>query len=342
MGYIDLRSDTVTHPTKEMREAMYHAEVGDDVYRDDPTVNRLEEEAAHILGTEAALFVSSGTMGNQLGIMVYSHRGDEVIAGAESHIFTSEVGGAAVLSGANIRQMVYPNSIPVPELIEGAIRTDDIHDPPTSLICLENALANGRVVPLDVMEGVSRVAKAHNLPVHLDGARIFNAAVALGCEAKDIMRYCDSVSCCLSKGLCAPVGCVFAASREKVERARKYRKMLGGGTRQAGVLAAAALIAMTEMPKRLWEDHENARYMAQRLAELPGIEVDMTSVQVNIVFFRISRPRAALDAIPAKMRELGVLVNPEENGMMRFVTHCDVTKADVDRAIGLFAQVIGK
>ncbi|HWQ57628.1 MAG TPA: GntG family PLP-dependent aldolase [Clostridia bacterium] len=342
MGYIDLRSDTVTHPTPEMREAMYRAEVGDDVYRDDPSVNAMEEESARILGTESALFVSSGTMGNQLGIMVHTHRGDEIIAGAESHIFTSEVGGAAVLSGANIRQMIYPNSIPVPELIEGAIRTDDIHDPPTALICLENALANGRVVPLDVMKKVARVAKKHKLPVHLDGARIFNAAVSLGCEAKDIMKHVDSVSCCLSKGLCAPVGCVFAASREKVERARKYRKMLGGGTRQAGILAAAALIAIRDMPKRLWEDHENAAYMARRLAELPGIEVDLSSVQVNIVFFNIARPRAMLDAIPAKMKELGVLVNPEENGMMRFVTHYGVAKQDVDRAIDAFAQVIGK
>ena len=227
-----------------MREAMYRAEVGDDVYRDDPTVNRLEEEAAQILGTEAALFVSSGTMGNQLGIMVYTHRGDEVIAGAESHIFTSEVGGAAVLSGANIRQMVYPNSIPVPALIEGAIRTDDIHDPPTSLICLENALANGRVVPLEVMEGVSRVAKAHKLPVHLDGARIFNAAVSLGCEAKDIMRYCDSVSlpfqALRARGACSPRAARRSSARASTERC--------SAARQAGILAAAARIAITEMP----------------------------------------------------------------------------------------------
>lgn len=341
MGYIDLRSDTVTRPTPEMREAMYRAEVGDDVYRDDPTINELEREAARILGKEAALFVTSGTMGNQLGLLTQTKRGDEVIAGADCHIVMHEVGAAAVLSGVNIRQLTYPDSIPVPEQIEAHIRPDDIHEPPTALICLENALANGRVVPLEVMEKVGKIARAHNLPVHLDGARVFNAAAALGVDVREITKHVDTVSCCLSKALCAPVGSMFAGSLDKVERARKYRKMLGGGMRQAGILAAAGLLAIREMPKRLREDHENARYMAGRLAELPGVAVDLDSVQINMVFFRLKRERALIDALPDRMLEKGVLINGEELGHLRFVTHYGITREDVDRAIDAFADIIG-
>lgn len=341
MGYIDLRSDTVTRPTPEMREAMYRAEVGDDVYRDDPTINELEREAARILGKEAALFVTSGTMGNQLGLLTQTKRGDEVIAGADCHIVMHEVGAAAVLSGVNIRQLTYPDSIPVPEQIEAHIRPDDIHEPPTALICLENALANGRVVPLEVMEKVGKIARAHNLPVHLDGARVFNAAAALGVDVREITKHVDTVSCCLSKALCAPVGSMFAGRLDKVERARKYRKMLGGGMRQAGILAAAGLLAIREMPKRLREDHENARYMAGRLAELPGVAVDLDSVQINMVFFRLKRERAAIDALPDRMLEKGVLINGEELGHLRFVTHYGITREDVDRAIDAFADIIG-
>ena len=239
MRYIDLRSDTVTRPTLAMRAAMAAAEVGDDVYGDDPTVNELEALAAETLGFEAALFVTSGTMGNQLGIMSQTRRGDEIIAGANSHIFMHEVGAAAVLSGVTVRQVDYPNCIPVPAMVEAAIRPDDIHEPPTSLICLENALANGRLVPVETMAEIRRIADEHGLNVHLDGARVFNAAAALGVDVKEITRYADSVSCCLSKGLCAPVGAIFAGRAETVKRARKCRKLLGGGMRQAGILAAA-------------------------------------------------------------------------------------------------------
>lgn len=342
MSYIDLRSDTVTHPTQEMREAMYRAEVGDDVYRDDPTVNELESEAARILGKEAALFVTSGTMGNQLGLLTQTRRGDEVIAGADCHIVMHEVGAAAVLSGVNIRQLTYPNSIPVPETIESYIRPDDIHEPPTALICLENALANGRVVPLDVMERIGKIARAHHLPVHLDGARVFNAAYTLGVDVKEITKHVDTVSCCLSKGLCAPVGSVFAGSAEKVERARKYRKMLGGGMRQAGILAAAGLLALKEMPKRLGEDHENAKYMAKLLSELPGVTVDLESVQTNMVFFKLKRERVILDSLPDKMRDEGILINGEEQGELRFVTHYGISKKDVELAVKAFSNIIGK
>ncbi len=342
MGYIDLRSDTVTRPTPEMREAMYRAEVGDDVYRDDPTINELEQEAARILGKEAALFVTSGTMGNQLALLTQTNRGDEVIVGADCHIVMHEVGAAAVLSGVTLRQLTYPDSIPVPEQIEAYIRPDDIHEPQTALICVENALANGRVIPLDVMQKVGAIARAHNMPVHLDGARVFNAAVALGVDVREITKHVDTVSCCLSKGLCAPVGSVFAGSLEKVERARKYRKMLGGGMRQAGILAAAAILAIREMPNRLLEDHENAKYMAKRLAELPGVSVDLNSVQINMVFFGVKRERAAIDALPERMLEKGILINAEELGHLRFVTHYGITKKDVDQAIDAFADIIGK
>ena len=251
MNYIDLRSDTVTKPTLAMRAAMAAAEVGDDVYGDDPTVNELERLAAEMLGKEAAMFVTSGTMGNQLGIMSQTRRGDEIIAGAQSHIVMHEVGAAAVLSGVSIRQIDYPNCVPVPEMIAARIRPDDIHEPPTALICIENALANGRVVPLETMAEIRRIADANNLPIHMDGARVFNAATALGVDVKEITQYTDTLSCCLSKGLCSPVGAIFAGPKATVARARKWRKLLGGGMRQAGILAAAGIISLKDMTKRL-------------------------------------------------------------------------------------------
>lgn len=341
MRYIDLRSDTVTQPTQEMREAMFRAEVGDDVYGDDPTMNAFEAEAARILGMEAALFVSSGTMGNQLGIMSQTSRGDEIILSAQSHIFEHEVGAVAVLAGANQRQLFFEDGIYDARQIEAAIRPEgDIHLPRTALICLENALANGRVVPLDVMKDVHEVGKRHGIPIHLDGARVFNAAVALGVPVTEITKCVDTISCCLSKGLCAPVGAVLAGPRNTIDRARKYRKLLGGGMRQAGFLAAAAMIAMTEMPKRLIVDHENARYLAERLSGLHGVSVDMDAVQINMVFFRVDRPQSTLDAIAPMLLQAGVKTNPHENGLIRFVTNAGVTRDDIDKVIGLLEQAI--
>ena len=241
MAYIDLRSDTVTMPTEKMRQAMAQAEVGDDVYVDDPTVNRLEQTAAQVLGKEAALFLSSGTQSNQVAVMSWTKRGDEIIVSDSCHIYEHEVGAVAVLAGANMRTLHFEGGIPDAAMIEKAIRGVDIHFPETALICMENALSNGRVVPLSVMEQVYQVGQRHKVPVHLDGARVFNAATALGVDVKQITQYCDSVSCCLSKGLCAPVGTVLAGSREFIAKARKNRKMLGGGMRQAGVIAAPAL-----------------------------------------------------------------------------------------------------
>lgn len=340
MRYIDLRSDTVTRPTLAMRAAMAAAEVGDDVYGDDPTVNELEALAAETLGFEAALFVTSGTMGNQLGIMSQTRRGDEIIAGANSHIFMHEVGAAAVLSGVTVRQVDYPNCIPVPAMVEAAIRPDDIHEPPTSLICLENALANGRLVPVETMAEIRRIADEHGLNVHLDGARVFNAAAALGVDVKEITRYADSVSCCLSKGLCAPVGAIFAGRAETVKRARKCRKLLGGGMRQAGILAAAGILALKEMPKRLSEDHANAKRLAELLSQIDGVSIDKDSVEINMVFFKLDRSAELKAALPEKMKQHGILINPEELGEFRFVTNNDVSAKDVVFVAGTFASLL--
>ena len=340
MRYIDLRSDTVTRPTLAMRAAMAAAEVGDDVYGDDPTVNELEALAAETLGFEAALFVTSGTMGNQLGIMSQTRRGDEIIAGANSHIFMHEVGAAAVLSGVTVRQVDYPNCIPVPAMVEAAIRPDDIHEPPTSLICLENALANGRLVPVETMAEIRRIADERGLNVHLDGARVFNAAAALGVDVKEITRYADSVSCCLSKGLCAPVGAIFAGRAETVKRARKCRKLLGGGMRQAGILAAAGILALKEMPKRLSEDHANAKRLAELLSQIDGVSIDKDSVEINMVFFKLDRSAELKAALPEKMKQHGILINPEELGEFRFVTNNDVSAKDVEFAAGTFASLL--
>ena len=338
--WIDLRSDTVTQPTSEMRQSMFEAVVGDDVYGDDPTVSELERLAAETFGKEAALFVSSGTMGNQLAVMTHTRRGDEVIAGAQCHVVIHEVGAAAVLSGVSIRTIPFENGMPDAALIEAAIRADDIHEPRTSLVLMENALAGGRVVPEQTMAAVYRLAQSRGLKVHLDGARIFNAALALGVPVQQLTAHCDSVMCCLSKGLCAPVGSVLAGDAVFVERARKHRKLLGGGMRQAGFLAAAGIIALRDMPGRLQEDHDNAKHMAQRLAEIPGVTADADAVDINLVFFRLDRPATLLEELPAMMREKGIKINGFEGTEGRFVTHYGVSREDVDAAVAALAELV--
>lgn len=338
--YIDLRSDTVTQPTEEMRQAMLEAPVGDDVYMDDPTVNRLEEEGAHILGKEAALYLSSGTQSNQVAVMTWCKRGDEIIVSDGCHIYEHEVGAVAVLAGANMRTLHFEGGIPDASMIEKAIRSVDIHFPETTLICMENALSNGRVVPLSVMKEVYQVGQRHHIPVHLDGARVFNAAASLGVDVKEITQYADSVSCCLSKGLCAPIGTLLAGSREFIQRARKNRKMLGGGMRQAGVIAAPALIALTKMPARLKEDHENARYMAQKLSAMEGICCDPQSVEINMVFFTIDRPQSLRDDLPQAMLQKGVKICPEDQGHFRFVTNNDISRENIDQALAALQECL--
>jgi threonine aldolase len=334
MRSLDLRSDTVTLPTQTMREAMAQAAVGDDVYGDDPTVNALEKTAAAILGKEAALFVSSGTMGNQLGIMTQTQRGDEVIVGRDSHIFVHEVGAAAVLAGVTLNTIPFAQGMIDADLIEAAIRSQDIHEPPTRLVCIENALANGRLVPEATMRAVYAMAHRRGLAVHLDGARIFNAAVALGLPVQALTRHCDTLSCCLSKGLCAPVGSIFAGSAAVVARARKYRKMLGGGMRQCGILAAAGLIALQDMPARLAQDHANARLLAEQLQRLPEISLDRESVQINMVFCRIAKPTAWQQALPALLLAQGIKINAPEGGEFRFVTNNDISADDIMTFVG--------
>lgn len=333
---IDFRSDTVTHPTPAMREAMAKAEVGDDVYQDDPTTNRLEALAAEVLGKEAALFVPSGTMGNQLALMTHTRKGDEAIVSEQSHVFEHEVGAAAVLSSLNLYPLSFENGVYDANQIEAAINSSDIHEPPTTLICLENALANGRVVPLEVMHEIKAMADSHGIPVHLDGARIFNAAAALGVSAKEIAACVDSASCCLSKGLCAPIGSVLVGTSEFIGRARRYRKMLGGGMRQTGILAAAGIIALTDMTKRLGEDHENAVILANLLNEIDGISVDAPSVQINMVFANIDWTN--LDQLQPWLRERGVIIGGYTGTEVRFVTHYGIDEGDVRHLAELLSE----
>ncbi len=339
--WIDLRSDTVTQPTQEMREAMYRAQVGDDVYGDDPTMNELERKAAEMLGKEAALFMASGTMGNAVAVMSHIQRGNEVILSDTAHIVAHEVGGAAVLSQAFIRTLHFKDGLFDAEQIRAAIRDrSNIHYPYTGLICVEEPLATGKVVPLERLQKVYQMAKEENIPVHMDGARIFNAATALGVDVKEIAACTDSVMFCLSKGLCAPVGSMLVGSKEYIERARRNRKMLGGGMRQCGFLAAAGLIALEVMTKRLQEDHDNAKYMAQRLQKMPSVTLDMNSVEINMVFFKLDAPKEVIDSLPEKMLEAGVKINGIEDGEFRFVTTHDTSREDIDRALDAFEKII--
>ncbi len=341
MNYIDLRSDSVTQPTQEMRDAMYTAPVGDDEYGDDPTVKRLEQLCARKVGKEAGLFVASGTMGNQLAVMSHTVRGDEIIISSGSHIVVHEVGAAAVLSGVMVRALECKDDMLTPELIEKACRSaDDIMSPRTSLVCLENALNNGKVMPLDKMKACYDKAKELNLPVHLDGARLFNAAVALGVDASEVAQYCDSVMVCLSKGLCAPVGSVLCGSKEFIEKARRNRKILGGGMRQAGLVAACGIIALDKMVDRLKDDHDNAKYMANRLNKMKGVKVLMDNVDVNLVFFRLDRPKEFIHALPGRMLEHGIKMAGEEFGMLRFITNNDVSRPDVERVCDVFEKIL--
>lgn len=340
MRYIDFRSDTVTMPTVEMRKAMSEAPVGDDVYGDDPTVIELEALAAELMGKEAAMFVPSGTMGNQLAVMTHTRRGDEIIVEETCHIVEHEVGAVAVLSGVNLRTIKGINSVMQPQDVAAAIREDDIHHPETTLVCMENALSNGRVVPLETMRQIYDIAKKHNLSVHLDGARIFNAAAYLKVEAKEIAAYTDTVMFCLSKGLCAPVGSILAGSKSFIAKAKKNRKLIGGGMRQVGILAAAGLIALKDMTKRLHVDHENAKYLAGKLAELPGVKLDMDSIHINMVFFTIDNLKMSDAEFIDRLYQKGIKVNGAYRGILRFVTNNDVSREDIDYAVSCIKELI--
>lgn len=337
---IDMRSDTVTVPTEQMRQAMFTAEVGDDVYGDDPTVNRLEALAAELFGKEAGLFVPSGTMGNQLSLFTHVERGQEVILPDNCHVVVHEAGAAAILSGAQLRCIQTVRGEMPLATVEKAIRKDptDIHQPKTALITYENADSDGQVRSLEYMKAVRELANRYQLPVHIDGARIFNAATVLGVDVKALAPYYDSISVCLSKGLCAPVGSVVIGTRAFIDAARRKRKILGGGMRQAGILAAAGIVALQEMTGRLQEDHDNAKYLARRLSEIPGLLVHQDLVQINMVFFELRGYRLSSAELVAYLKEKNILVNGEDNGMMRFVTNYYVTKEDIDTVVEYMKQ----
>ncbi len=341
MKWIDLRSDTVTQPTPGMREAMFKAEVGDDVYGDDPTMNRLEQIAADRLGKEAALFVPSGTFGNQLALLTHCRRGDEVLLGEDCHILAHEVGASAVIAGVQARTFAVRDGRVDPAEIRAKIRGDDIHYPATGLICLENALSDGRVVGLGAMRAARDAARAAGVPVHLDGARVFNAATALGVDVKELAACCDSVMFCLSKGLCAPVGSMLVGGRDFIARARKGRKLMGGGLRQAGFLAAAGIIAIEKMALRLKEDHDNAKYLGAELAKIDGIEVLPDTIQINMVFFDMRDTGLDSEALKRAFFEKGIKINAAEDGLVRFVTNYWIGRDDIDRVVKAFREVLG-
>lgn len=342
MRWIDMRSDTVTEPTPAMRQAMLTAAVGDDVYGDDPTVVELEALAARMLGKEAALFVPTGNFGNQLAIFTHCKRGDEVILGDDSHLVWHENGAAAVIAGVQLRTIASDKGVIDPEAIKARIRVgNDIHIPQTGLICLENAHSNGRVIPLAVMERTAQIARSHKVPIHLDGARIFNAATYLGCDVQEIAQHADTVMFCLSKGLAAPVGSILAGPAEFIARARYNRKLLGGGWRQAGVLAGPGLLALTEMTKRLGEDHANARHLAEGLSTLEGFEVDLEDVHINMAWFKLPVGLEAAD-VTSSLAAIGVKASPPYSGRMRLMTHWQVSRADVDRVLEALRVLIGE
>ncbi len=337
MQILDFRSDTVTRPSPAMRRAMAEAEVGDDVYREDPTVNRLEALAAELLGFERAVYMPSGTMTNQVALLVHTRRGQEIIVTEGAHVYEFEPGAMANLSGASPRFVPSPYGVPDPEAVRRAVHTSP-HQAPTGLIALENThnTAGGTVVPLAVQRAVQTVAREAGLPVHLDGARLFNAAVALGVEGREVAAGFDTVSVCLSKGLGAPVGSLLLGPAALEGEIRRYRKMLGGGMRQAGVLAAAGIVALTEGPQALARDHALARELAEGLVRL-GLDVDLKSVQTNMVFARVEDA----PGFAARLREAGVLINALGPDRVRFVAHRDLPDEAAAEALARIEPLLG-
>ncbi len=337
---IDFRSDTVTQPTLEMREAMKTAPLGDDVYGEDPTVNRLEALAAQRMGTEAAVFMMSGTMSNQVAIMTHAQRRTELIADRSAHVIQWEGAAAAGLSGVGYALSMRPDHFVTAEEVRRLVRDSDHHAPRTSLVCLENALGNGTVVPLAVMQETYAACRELGIPVHLDGARIFNAAIALGVEASEIAACADSVSFCISKGLCSPIGALLCGTAPFIAESRFNRKAVGGGVRQAGVLAACGILSLETMVDRLAEDHENARYLAERLNAIPGITVDLDQVQINMVFWAHSIPGFSWEEMNGFMRARGVIPGGVDGARYRSVTHYGIGRAEIDRMMEVLKEYI--
>jgi len=343
MDTIDLRSDTITRPTAAMRKAMAEAEVGDDVFKEDPTVNRLEALAARRMGKPAALLVSSGTMGNLVAQLAHCGRGDETLLGDQSHVFFYEQGGASALGGIHPRTLANADDGTIPlDVIEAAIRPDDVHFPRSRLIILENTHNRCSGAPLTpaYTQAVGQLAARHGLKLHIDGARIFNAAVALGMDVAELTAPADSVTFCLSKGLAAPVGSVVCGEEAFIAEARRVRKSVGGGMRQAGIIAAAGIVALTEMVDRLAEDHANARTLAMGLARIPGLQIDAERVTTNIVYFRVVREDMDAASLVDKLADSGVLVLPTAPDRMRAVLNYHVTADDVEQALAVFRKTM--
>jgi len=341
---VDLRSDTLTLPTPEMREAMARAEVGDDVWGEDPTVQRLEALAAQRLGKAAGLFVTSGTQGNLVSVVTHTRPGQEVVLDLDSHIFNYEVAGGAVIGNVQMRPTKTARGFLTPEQVREALRPANIHLPQTGLVCIENThnRHGGTCCTPEEIAAVAAVAHAAGVPVHLDGARLFNAAVALKRPPADFARHVDSVTFCVSKGLGAPVGSVVCGSAEFVERARRWRKMLGGGMRQVGVLAAAGIVALEQMVDRLAEDHANARRLAEGLAKTQGLRVDLASVETNIVIVRVDRGPAATEELVKGCAARKVKVHAMGPAAIRCVTHKDVDAEDISRALQAFRELTSR
>ena len=341
MRTVDLRSDTVTLPTDEMLEAIRTAELGDDVYREDPTVNRLEEVAAKKMGKEAALLTTSGIQANLISVMSQTKRGDEVVLEADAHLYYYEVGAFSVLGGLVPRLVKGEKGVMTPKDIEGALRSPNIHFPPTSLICIENThnRAGGTVWSPSQIKALCDFAETRGLNVHMDGARIFNAAIAQNLDVRELTRHVDSLMFCLSKGLSAPIGSLVVGSREFIDRARRCRKMLGGGMRQAGIIAAPGIIAIEKMVDRLKDDHENAKLLARGLSKVEGISLDLDRVQTNIVPYDVSGLRINANEWTAKMRDFGVKAGAVEAARVRMVTHRGIEKEDIEYALEVAEKV---
>lgn len=340
--WIDLRSDTVTQPTPEMRRAIYEAVVGDDVFAEDPTINALQEKTAQMLGKEAALFVASGTMANQLSIKTHTQPGDEVIIEASAHAVNLEGGAGAVLSGVQFCGIPGTRGIFEPSQVEAAIRNDDIHLPVSRLVIIENThnRGGGSVFPLDRIQAVREVASRRGLKMHMDGARLWNACVASGVPPAEYARPFDSISVCLSKGLGCPVGSLIAGSKEFISRARRFRKMVGGGMRQAGFLAAAGIYALDHHIARLEEDHRKAKKLAEGLAGMPHVRIRPEEVETNILFFDIAKPEWTAQQVAAVCREKGLLIHPTAKTRIRCVTHLNVSPGQIDQALAILQSAI--
>ena len=338
---IDLRSDTVTKPTPEMRRAIAEAEVGDDVFGDDPTVNRLQERVAELTGKEAAIFVPSGSMANQASIRAQTQPGDEIICHQDSHIYHYEGGAPAGLSGCSFRFLPGERGIFDPEQVRSAIRSTDSHFPQSRLVVVENThnRGGGSIWPMEKIEAVHAVAREHGLSLHLDGARLLNACVATGHKAADYANYFDTVATCFSKGLGAPVGSAVAGSAELIRRVHRFRKMFGGGMRQAGMIAAGALYALEHNVERLAEDHANAKRLADAIAQMNGLSIDVSTVETNIVYFEVEESLGAAKDLCDCLHAAGVWMLPVAPQRIRAVAHLDVSSDDIERAIATIARV---